>query len=141
MASRSFAIKSHPLNKQVSTELVLALMKPNPEGDDYFFDDEPKDWSEFCWYKNKVCRGTAKEIKFKEDLLENQLLEDFKDEDLQRKIDFIPDTQAKVELFTLLEEIPELAKYYLTVSESEKNTGFLGNLRNALRAMRIGNMP
>lgn len=142
MGSKSFAFKSHSLNNKVdSTDLVLAKIKPNPEHDDYFFDDEERDWSEICWFPNKVQLGKAESIKYKDDLLENQLIEDFKDEELKSKIDFIPSCKARRNIIGLIEENPKFSVFYPTVSESDESIGYLTNMRNFLRIVGIGAMP
>ena len=57
--SKKFTIKSHPLNKEIDSQIVLTQVKPNPENDDYFYDDEPKDWYELGFYENKLSFGKA----------------------------------------------------------------------------------
>ncbi len=142
MGSKSFAFKSHPLNNKVdSSDLIFAKLKPNPEHDDYFFDDEERDWSETCWYPNKVQLGKAESIKYKDDLLENQLLEDFKEENLKSKIDFIPSCKARTTISGILEEIPRFSVFYPTVTESDESIGYLTNMKNFLRIVGIGSMP
>ena len=141
LASRCFAIKSHPLNKQISSDIVLMKIKPNPENDDYFFDDEPKDWYELGVYPNKLSLGKAQEIKYKSDLLEDQLLEDFKDEDLNRKIDFIYKAPAHSSIVTLVEKNNDLSKYYINVSEIKNQPGFIQNLRAFLNITGITTFP
>lgn len=116
-------------------------MKPNPENDNYFFDDEPKDWKEICWHPNKVVLGKAKEVKFKDDLLEDQLIEDFADDELQKKIEFIAESSAKTEISALLPTIPEYEKFTDIVSDYETHAGYLNNMRNFIRALGLMNIP
>jgi len=40
MACRYYSIRTHPLNLQISQDIVLAKFKPNPEYDKEFLDDE-----------------------------------------------------------------------------------------------------
>ena len=57
IACRQFAIRSHNLNSVIDENMILAKFKPNLEYDEYFFDDEEKDWSEVAWYPNKCLIG------------------------------------------------------------------------------------
>lgn len=57
IACRHYAIKSHSLNSVIEENIVLAKFKANLEYDDYFFDDEEKDWTEIAWYPNKCLMG------------------------------------------------------------------------------------
>jgi len=40
MACRYYSIRTHPQNLQISSDIVLAKFKPNPEFDKEFLDDE-----------------------------------------------------------------------------------------------------
>jgi len=141
LASRGFAVKAHELNKEISEDIVLVKLKPNPENDDYFYDDEPKDWYEMGVYPNRLSFGKAKEVKFKDDLLENELIEDFTEDQLQKKIDFLYNPPARSGIGSLIEEDLLLSKYHPIVTEVKNQPGFIHNLRNFLRISGICVFP
>lgn len=131
------------MNKQLTNDIITVKVKPNPENDNYFYDDEPKDWSEIGWYDNKVEFGTAKEVKFKDDLLDDQLLEDFTDDQLQKKIDFISDEYNKPRrnIIGLLEDNEKFNKYAEEVSRGDNQLGTIINLISFLRITKLCHMP
>lgn len=141
MASRSFAIKSHELNKKIDSEIVIVKMKPNPENDDYFFDDEPKDWYELGVYSNKLNFGKAQLVKFKDDLKENELIEEFKDEELDKKIDFLYERPAHDNFPVCIENHREFNKFYSTISDYKIQPGYILNLVSLLRITGITHFP
>ena len=142
MACKCFTFKSHNLNNKLdSNDLVVAKFKPNPENDDYFYDDEERDWKDICWYTNKVHFGEAKQIKYKEDLKENELLEDFTEDQLNTKYDFVPNNIGRTKILGIIEDDQQYSKYYNTISDFDQNIGMIANLRNFLRITKIINMP
>lgn len=140
-SSKSFAVKSHELNKKVSSDIVIVKIKPNPENDDYFYDDEPKDWVDMGTFPNKLALGRVEEIRYKDDLKENELLEDFPEEMLKKKFEFIYEKPARTQFPNLIEEHPKFGKYYNTVSEYKIQPGYIHNLSNFLRVTGISHFP
>lgn len=141
-AVRGFAIKSHELNKDIGNDTVLVKMKPNPENDNYFYDDEEKDWYEAGWDSLSCSLGKAQLVRYKDDLKDNELLEDFKEEDLQKRIDFIPSSIRKPYLHMVLEEENALSHELIrTISDLQHYVRFTSNLRNFLRVLGITNFP
>lgn len=57
MNCRYYAIRSHEYNALLSPDIIAVKSKPNPDFDNKFFDDEPKDWSDFAWFPNKASIG------------------------------------------------------------------------------------
>lgn len=139
--SRAFAIKSHSLNKEIDPEIVIVKAKPNPENDDYFYDDEPKDWYEFGFYPNKLAIGNAKEVKYKDDLLENQLLEDFPENELKKKIDFLYNKPAYSNVVSSVENNSRLNYLSMRIRECENQPGFFNNLNAFLNILGITTFP
>lgn len=139
--SRAFAIKSHNLNKDIETDIIIIKAKPNPENDDYFYDDEPKDWYEFGFYPNKLAIGKAKEVRYKDDLLENQLLEDFPESELKKKIDFLYNKPAYSSVISSIENNNKLNGLSSIVRECENQPGFFNNLTAFLNILGITTFP
>lgn len=142
-ASKCFAFKSHELNTKIdSLDLLSVKIKPNPENDDYFYDDEEKDWKDICWYSNKVQFGKVMQVKYKDDLLEDQLLEDFKEEELKSKIDFVSESKGRVNFAGLIEDDINFSKYYnkITETDSFESIGYISNVSNFIRMIGIGKM-
>ena len=140
-SSKCFAIKSHELNKKIDSDKVIVKIKPNPENDDYFYDDEPKDWIDMGVFPNKIALGKVEELKYKDDLKENELLEDFPEDLLKKKFEFIYKKPGRTHFPNLIEDHDKFGKYYNKVSEYKIQPGYIYNLSKFLRVTGISNFP
>ena len=122
MCCRYYSIRSHEYNKLIDTNQIAVKGKPNPEFDKYPYDDEEKDWSDICWYVNKVSIG--------EFVVENE-----KDIVFHKKIE-----TTRPNLHLILKDIKE-QDIYDQVSEDYFSSAFLVNIRNVIRVLNLVNVP
>ena len=122
MACRYYSIRSHDMNKLLSTDMIAVKSKPNPEFDKYFFDDEEKDWTDFAWYPNKASIG-----KFE---IENE-----------SSVVFKPTLETTRPHLHLIIKDTQPEEVYNLVSEDDYSSTFLVNLRNFVRVLGLVNIP
>ena len=122
MACRYYSIRSHEFNKLIETDLIAVKAKPNPEFDKYFFDDEQKDWTDFCWYPNKASIGKFVVEK------DNKIVFQKSIETTRPRLHLIiKDTQPK--------------EVYEQIVEDDFSSAFLVNIRNVIRVLNLVNIP
>ena len=120
MVCRYYSIRSHDFNNLISTDLIAVKAKPNPEFDKYFFDDEEKDWIDFCWYPNKASIGKFEIEK-------------------ESEIVFHPNIETtRPYLHLVIKDQNE--EIYNIVSEDDLSAAFLVNIRNVVRVLGLVNM-
>jgi hypothetical protein len=122
MACRYYSIRSHPYNKLIETDLIAVKAKPNPEFDKYPFDDEEKDWVDFCWYPNKASIG--------------KLVVEGEEKIVLKKT--IETTRPK--LHQIIKDIKP-ANIYEQIAEDDFSSAFLVNIRNVVRVLSLVNIP
>ena len=125
MACRYYSIKSHELNKLINQDLIAVKAKPNPEFDKYFFDDEEKDWTDFCWYPNKASIGRF----------------EIKTEGEESTIEFVSSIETTRPHLHLVIKDTQPEEVYEQISEDETSSAFLVNIRNMVRVLSLVNIP
>lgn len=122
MVCRYYSIRSHDLNKLISTDLIAVKAKPNPEFDKYFFDDEEKDWTDFAWFPNKASIG--KFVVGEE-----------------QQFEFKPSIDTTRPYLPLIIKDTQPESVYEQISEDDYHATFLVNLRNFVRVLCLVNIP
>lgn len=121
MASRYYSIKSDDFNRFLDTDMISVKVKPNPEFDKNFYDDEEKDWSNFVWYPNKASMGKV-EAKDGNTVIFNPSIK-----------------VTRPHIHLILKDInPEI---YEEIKDDDFSSTFLINLRNFVRLLGLVNMP